>query len=168
MISKKEFTDRLYDNVHSIRIEDHAYGEVTRAGDVADEWDRDDTHTDHNIRGFHAAPENSDMISDLWVPYEPEYGIDYYLLYVVYSTGDSFGHDSGEGIEYIGLYTKDELDVARENKRKIEAHDKDVESKYFHVSLQTPSGQTFQQHTPWVGYFESIDYIELEAVRRLP
>lgn len=167
MISKKEFTDRLYDNVHAIRIEDDTYGETTRSADPTDEWDRNDTHTDHNIRGFHAEPDENARFSDLWVPYEPEYGVDYYLLYVVYSTGDSFGHDSGEGIEYIGLYTKDELDVARENREKIEKHG-DGHSSDFHVDLKTPSGQTFQQHTPWVGYFESIDYIELEAVRRLP
>lgn len=167
MISKKEFTDRLYDNVHAIRIEDDTYGERTRSADPDDEWDRDDTHTSHVIRGFHAEPEEGARFTDLWVPYEPEYGVDYYLLYVVYSTGDSFGHDSGEGIEIIGLYTKDELDVARENRKRIEDHD-NAKDQDFHVDLLTPSGQTFQQHTPWIGYFESIDYIELEAVKRLP
>jgi len=165
-MKKKEFVDRLYQNIHSIRVEDDTYSTVTHPADPDDEWDRDSTSTSHSIQGFYAAPEESTRYSDLWVPYEPEFSVDYYLLYAVYSTGDSFGHDDGQGIEYIGLYTENELDVARENQKKIEEHARNKDGD-FHVELKTPGGMMFQQHTPWVGYFESLDYTDIESVRRL-
>src|SRR5210317_84780 len=128
---KKEFVDRLYDRVHAISIEDRQTGGVTRAGDPDDEWDRDDTYTDHNIEGFRAAPEEDSKYFDLVVPYEPEFDKEYYLLYAVYSTGDSFGHDDGSGIEYIGLYTENELDVARENLDRVKKHDNDPDGNFY-------------------------------------
>lgn len=164
---KKEFVDRLYQNIHGIRVEDDVYVDTTRSADPTDEWDRDDTHTSHNIQGFSAAPEEANKYSDLWVPYEPEFDTDYYLLYVVHSTGDSFGHDSGSDIEYIGFYTRNELDIAKENERKIEAHERSQTDEGYSVELKTPDGKTFTQNTPWIGYFESLDYINIEKVRRL-
>jgi hypothetical protein len=164
-MSKKEFVDRLYDRIYSIEIIDDAYGEVTRSGDPSDKWDRDDTHTSHNVQGFKAKLEKEGGYFDLTVPYEPEFDETYYLLYVVYSTGDSFGHDAGSGLEAIGLYKKDELDVAKDNERRIEKHYRSKDPD-FNVELITSSGKKFQQHTPWVGYFESLDYTEIADVRR--
>lgn len=69
---------------------------------------------------------NEDEFFHLTVPYEPEFGREYYLLYVEYSTGDSFGRDDGR-LEFIGLY--DDVEIAKENARRIrESADKSFEA----------------------------------------
>ena len=164
-MSKKEFVDRLYDRVHSITFEDDTYVSVTRAGDPDDQWDRDSTSTSHNVVSFDASLANKGQYFELAVPYEPEYNKDYYVLYAVYSSGDSFGHDDGYGIEYIGLYTESELEIANENQRRIEDHYRGRKEGYS-VELLTPTGKTFSQHTPWIDYFGGLDYTDIKAVRR--
>jgi len=160
----KEFKERLANKLHDIEIIDESYGETIREPQEDDNWDRGDSSTDHNITGFRAAPEETSRYYDLIVPYEPEFDTTYYVLYAVYTTGDSFGYDSGAGIEYIGFYTKDELAVAKANLHKIETN-KNTEG--FSIKLKTPDGgKTFDQHTPWVGYFESLDYADITSIER--
>jgi len=159
----KEFKERLANRLHSIEITDESYSEEMREPQD-DGWDRGDSSVSHNITGFRAAPEKEGKYYDLVVPYEPEFGVTYYVLYAVYSTGDSFGHDSGAGIEFIGFYTEDELDVAKENLRKVETS---RQAEDYSVILKVPSGsRTFDQHTPWVGYFESLDYADITSIER--
>lgn len=159
----KEFKERLINKLYSIEIIDDTHGHNTSEPNPTDQWDRASTHTDHNIRGFNVFP--NEQYSDISVPYNPEKDTDYYLLYVVYSTGDSFGHDSGNNVEYIGLYTEDELHIAKENERRIEAHD---QKKKGNLKLLVPNKNTeFDIFVPWHGYFESLDYIEIESVRRM-
>ena len=163
----KEFKEILQGRIYSIDIVDSVYTDVTRQSG-GDAYDRDDTSTSHSIEGFHAAPEKAGKYFDLTVPFEPEFGKTYYLLYAVYSTGDSFGHDAGHSIEYIGFYTEDELAVAKENQRKIEDHSRNNKDSYS-IKLKTPNGgRTFDQHTPWIGYFEQLDYTSVESIQRLP
>lgn len=164
----KEFKEILQGRIYGIDIVDRVYTDVTRQSS-GDQYDRDDTSSSHNIEGFHAALETDNTYFDLTVPFEPEFGKTYYLLYAVYSTGDSFGHDAGHGIEYIGFYRDEELDVAKENQRRIETHARNARSpQSYSITLKTPSGgRTFDQTTPWVGYFESLDYTEIESIQRL-
>ena len=164
----KEFKERLTGKLYSIKVEDDLSGHETSEADPKDNWSRASTHTEHNIVGFKVRSEP--QYGDVMVPYEPERGVDYYLLYVVYTTGDSFGHDSGQGIEYIGLYTKDELHIAQENEQRIEAHNHgNYETK---LQLLMPnfwhgSGTSdFDIYVPWQGYFESLDYVSIETVQR--
>jgi len=162
----KEFKERLSGKIFSIRIEDDTYGHDTSEPDPTDEWDRASTHTDHSIQGFRVGSE--DDYGDLTVPFEPEKGVDYYLLYVVYSTGDSFGSDSGAGIEYIGLYSADELELAKENERRIEAHNRQREGAgQLQLIMNHGRNVEYGVHVPWKGYFEHLDYTRIESVQRL-
>jgi len=163
-LKKKEFVDRLKGLVYSIEIDDNAYTRDTSEADPNSSYDRPDTSTSHNIEGFKVF--EGDIYSDLQVLYEPMPGEEYYLLYVVYSTGDSFGHDSGGNIEYIGFYTEAELHIARENKRRIE-EDEYSRGGSFSVDLLSQQGQEYQLSTPWKGYFESLDSVDIQTVRRL-
>lgn len=163
-MEKQEFKDRLAGKVYSVQIIDDLYCQATSEPDPEDSWDRASTSTSHNIVGFHAAPEEEGKYYDLVLPYEPMYEKEYFLLYAVYSTGDSFGHDEGEGIEYIGFYREDQLEIARENQRKIEGQD--LHSNSYSLALKSPEGKEFDQHTPWIGYFESLDLVEIVSVER--
>lgn len=161
----KEFKERLTGKLYSIEVEDDLHGHDTSEADPDDEFSRPSTHTEHNIISFKVHPET--QYGDVVVPYEPERGVDYYLLYVVYSTGDSFGSDSGSSIEYIGLYTNDELNIAKENERRIETHDTGKHDTDTMLRLLMPNTTDFDIYVPWQGYFESLDYVDIATIQRM-
>ena len=139
----------------NVRIIDETYGGVSREA-TEDEWDRDDTYTDHNIQGFRAVKEKD--YYDLSVGFDVKKYKHYYLVYVIYDTGDSFGRDDGQ-IEFVGLYQ--DRSVAEENKRRIDKNEK-VDS--FSVKLVTEDDEEFDCHTPWKGYFECFHGASIEEV----
>ena len=165
--NKKEFVDVLYGRLYGVEIVDEVYSRDTSEADPEDSWDRPNTSTDHNIVGFNAASEDQEKYYDLVVPFDPNHGENYYVLYCVYSTGDSFGHDEGRGIEYIGFYKKDQLHIANENRGRIENHSRNGKNDEYSIMLRDPSGtKVFEQSTPWTGYFESLDYCDIKETRR--
>ncbi len=138
--------------------------EETSVPDPEDRWERANTSTQHYIYGFEV--DNGSF--DLAVRFDPEFDVDYYLLFAVYSTGDTFGHDAGGNIEFLGLYEKDE--TAELNQKRVEAQSSmdEPEADYFHstVTLLSDFGIDYDFYIPWFGYFESLDYITIETVRR--
>ena len=93
------------------------------------------------------------------VAFKPEKGKVYHLLYAIYSTGDSFGHDEGRNLEVIGVY-KDRK-VAEENEKRL--REGKPEKKGL-VQLKV-EGRTelHGYHCAWNGYFESLDRLEVES-----
>lgn len=165
-MEKQEFKDRLAGKFYSLEIEDDTYGHDTSETDPENSWDRPNTYVSHSITGFRALPEADGKYYDLVIPYEPLFDEEYFLLYAVYSTGDSFGHDEGAGCEHIGFYKKSQLEIAQENQRKIEEHKTDRNSNSYSIILESPEGKEFEQQTPWVGYFESLDLVEIVGITR--
>lgn len=166
-MNKEEFKDRLAGKFYSLEIVDDVYSRDTSEPDPDDSWDRASTYTTHNIEGFRAAPESDGKYYDIVVPYAPLFEERYYLLYVVYSTGDSFGHDEGSSIEYIGFYKPSQLGIAQENERKINDFTHNRNSGKYSVKLKSPEGKVFEQSAPWVGYFESMDTMEIIEIDRM-
>jgi hypothetical protein len=78
--------------VYKINFKYNSYGEFTS-------WDFENLFT-VNKRGA--------LYPDLELTYEPQKGTPYYLVYVIYSTGDSFSHASSESMEIIDLYKSKE------------------------------------------------------------
>lgn len=155
------------DDIYSIEVVDDEYTDNLGGQREDDEWSRDSYSTSHNIVGFKSALDAANRYYDLTVPYRPEDDETYYVLFAVWTTGDSFGRDPGRGIEYIGFYTADQLDVANENMRKIEKDDSS-RSEGFSVTLKTPDGKkTFKQSCGWKGYFESLDYVDIASVNKI-
>lgn len=139
--------------LYPIHVVDDSH-ETNLGGSEPDyQWTRDSTSTSHNIRGIKLS-----KAGDLEVSFKPIIGQTYFLLYVLYSTGDSFGHDSGN-IEFIGLYRTDE--VAKRNAERIRKSREDYEKKCdvasFSVELETGAGKLYKTNTPWNGYFESLE-----------
>lgn len=142
---------------------DQVYGSVTREADPDDSWSRDSTSEEHCIVGLKEVPEGK--YYDVGVTDGPVDEL--YLLYGIYSTGDSFGTDSGR-IEFVSLH-RDKA-VAEENARRIEKNADDFrrESRHttssYSVELLTDEGETFKFCVPWNGHFESLDWITVERV----
>ena len=166
-MNKEEFKDRLAGKYYSIEIVDDAYSRDTSEPDPDDSYSRASTYTTHNIEGFKAAPEKDGRYFDIVIPYAPLFDEPYHLLYVVYSTGDSFGRDEGRSIENIGFYKPSQLGIAQENVRKINDFTRNRNGDEYSVKIQSPEGKEFNQSAPWVGYFESLDIMEIIEVRRI-
>lgn len=110
---------------------------------------------------------------DLEVAYEVLPNVEYFVLAVVYSTGDSFSHQDRACCEIIGLYRT--YDEAATNAKKIRKHndyETSFEARYRRdrkqndddLILTSSSGNEFLCAKPWLGYFESLDEIMVESV----
>lgn len=147
------------------QVKYHSHCEITEERDPDDEWDRDNTSTDHFIEGvavYHKGDWGSEMHGTVefdLVPDKP-----YYLLYGIYSTGNSFGYDEGE-IEFVDLY--ESVEFAEEMKQRLEKHNeqRDSDDERDSVTLKAEkSGKKIDFLVPWMGYFEHLSYVEIETV----
>ena len=94
-----------------------------------EKWGRRDcTHQDHTILGIRLSKQSYNRFDLL---FKPKRDTEYYLLYVLYKTGDSFGYDTGR-FEAINIY-KDK-NLAEYNKTLILAHYKKYKESYDYTS----------------------------------
>lgn len=166
-----------------VRVNDNVVGGVSRYADPDSDYDRDDTWQEHYIESISQADEN--QFYDLTVEFDLDPKCEYYLLYAIYSTGDSFGHDEGR-IEFVGLYENSY--AANENMRRIEAHYetyRQLNDRWYHsskqmsktelknleknfdsysVTLIANDGREYKVSVPWTGYFESLTDVRVETV----
>jgi hypothetical protein len=147
----------------NIRIKDRSIEETTREA-TEDQWDRDDTATYHYIDEIEIV--GDDDYNDLVVPFKVNPNESYYLLSVVYSTGDSFGRDDGR-IEHIELYSDKKL--AEANATAIEEHYKNHKQNYFsndkvELIITNQSGKKYACYCSWMGYFEYIQEATVTGV----
>lgn len=107
-----------------------------------------------------------------------------YKIVVNYDTGDSFNQYPGYESELVEEW--DNLDIAKENLKRIEAHNaayrkihgwgnygKSRWENYKHeewytnsspdwnLMLKKDDGNLYNEHTSWTGYFESMNYVEI-------
>lgn len=139
-----------------------SWTEVTRESNSNDQWDRDDTDTSHSINGFKIV--DKDNYFDDSINFDAEYDRPYFLLYVLYSTGDSFGHDGGQ-ILFLGLF--ENMETAQRNLERIRNHSS--EGDKFSMDLIAEDGDKlvkYQIHVPWVGFFENLEDVCIENVWR--
>ena len=132
--------------------------------DPEDSWSRDSTSQHHEILGIEEVPEGgySDLVADDEGPY--------YLLYVIYNTGDSFGRDDGQ-IEFVFLHTNQCMGY--KNITRINEHYQTDGGMYygnkdyakFSVCLLDDNGEEFKLHVPWTGFFEDLVDVELVEVK---
>jgi hypothetical protein len=123
---------------------------VTREGDRNDQWDRDDTCTDWTFNSLHLS-DDENRYAHCYIDGEAKVGDTLYIVYAVYSTGDSFGHDDRASVEVFTAHRVKE--VAEFNYRLLEASRHGGGS----VSLALDDGKFLNTYLPWSGYFESLD-----------
>jgi len=152
----------------------------TRTRDPDDRWDRGNTHTDWSIKGLaingdeKRTRNNYELIPTVvlsssngdekrtrnnyeLIPTDVEVNINgaYFLVYAIYSTGDTFGSDDCGRFEPIALFTT--LEKAKACQKACE--DKDVKS-FLHEN-----GEKETIYRPWLGYFEYLNDLDIEVVR---
>lgn len=139
----------------NIRVlhESHTY--VTREASSDDEWDRDDTHTDHSVTGLEIGEDHH----CLSIP-DAQPGELLHLVYAVYSTADSFGRDEDRCFEPILVHR--DIDLATQNARALASISQ--ESGYgTRVDLIMDDGTVLPYTLPWLGYFESLSFVEVAS-----
>ncbi len=118
-------------------------------------WDRLNEYYSHEIHGFNIVNERQSR--DFCINYKPVPHKPYYLLYAVYSTGDSFHREEGLH-EYLDLY---------ENREDAEKAKKEIfdQRKSSSITYTSSCGKELTFGSPWYGYFDFLDSTEIEEVR---
>lgn len=144
-----------------ISIDLDGYRYVTRPADPTDDWDRDDTAASLSVRGIHVVQKQG--YRDLTVPFDVIPGRAYWLVWVDYDTGDSFGRD-GNQFEAIDLF--EDYELARACGKACEDLEEELNGKYVYDSLQyeRQNGERVKVHAPWLGYFENLNRVEVQHV----
>lgn len=147
-----------------------SYSHVTRHSDPDERWDADDTSTTWR------APDKVSLEKqrDSWreetddLPWDVKPGDIVFMVWVQYSTGNSFGRSDGEYHEVVGWYQN-----AEDAYKCRDAIDGDARKPYEYgqdgnkVGVPTFDGKgTRPLYTgSWKGYFESLDHVSIETLR---
>ena len=89
------------------------------------------------------------------------------VVWIEWSTGDSFGHGDRTCTEIMGLFK--DMESALSLKTQIESWIPNKKAKKWEDThsyhFKTPDGQEFSSgFAPWSGYFESLDSVNVDAV----
>ncbi|RYD56158.1 MAG: hypothetical protein EOP83_21420 [Verrucomicrobiaceae bacterium] len=141
--------------VTRMRIQHSGYKNTTRGAATDDRWDRGDTSTDWSVGGVDIHP-----LGDLHADFPVEVGDLVYVIFAIYSTGDSFGQDNRSNFESISVHKNRER--AEENAEVLRHMEKDGTYSSWEAILTTDGGTRFPFHVPWLGYFESLDEVRVE------
>jgi hypothetical protein len=110
-----------------------------------------------------------------------------YKIVVDYDTGDSFNQYPNQKCECV--HTWENLDIAKENLKRIDAHYKaykeikgwssygkptwdDYKNEKWHngksvdytLLLLKDDGESYQEYANWLGYFERMNFASIECV----
>lgn len=155
---------------------DETYVEQTTEPDTSGDGycDRGETYTDHSILGI-CPDKHGDIVTDIDVPVDGTA----YLVYVVWSTGDSFGHDACKNLTAVHLFDSREkaeacakaIEDHAELKRRLEYQTRKTRESRgfseFSVKYIGNDGTEMTEYAGWNGYFESVDRVDVEQVTHL-
>lgn len=177
MAKKSKLIEEIQEpQVYPINIIRKKHTHITRHAE-RDEWDRDDTSSDWDVLGIQLVPDDENY-GDLYAKFPIKINTTYWLVYVVYSTGDSFGRDENGALEEIEIYEDETMawDCAGEIKKHADMYST-FERTYGKPKVKRPkdfnsytlkviggNGKEMEVYAPWNGYFESLSYVEVRPV----
>ncbi len=143
-------TSNLYVDV------DHNCYDSYHSGEQWGDWH---SHSSTKINGVSLCTQKDGWRDRVPIDFDVKIGDTIYLIYCVYSTGDSFGHASGGSYECIIAYkTLAKADAAR---KALDSSSKNFDDCT--VNLVSESGKIVPYYRPWLGYFESLDRLIIES-----
>ena len=131
-----------------------SYRSPEQYGEWRESWD-------NHLKGIaRAGVEHPDVVSI----HDIARGEDAWVVWVEYSSGDSFGCADRGYTDVIGIFRKADYAAAEELQRGLE-----VTSKYDYnrhdYKIETSDGQVFESgFASWTGYFDSLDTVHIERV----
>lgn len=124
---------------------------VTCEADPDDEWSRDSTSTSWHVKGVQVA--SKDDYDGVTVGFDATPGEAVFVVYAIYSTGDSFGHDESAQLEFIDAFKSADKAAAAAQGLQGSAKGWTREDGSF----------AEMNWKPWDGYFESLEEMNVEA-----
>lgn len=168
MARKKKVIEENLD-VSYVKVDKSTACEIVEEGNNELYGRRDCTASHTTIHGIKDV--GKDGYYDLVVPFKLQDNADYYLVYVNYDTGDSFGYDRGK-VCYVELFQSKDLakalvDVIYENAEKERSYLKPRQKELpLQITYRHDDGSEQTCYTgTWRGYFETMNYVEMEVVR---
>ena len=140
--------------VTHIVVDDDVYTNITNQADPDDDWSADSTSKYHYINGIQTHP----RYGDIDCSFEVHPLTDYYLLYYLYGSGDSFSSHTGR-IEFIALYN-DKI-LAEKSYKALNIAGSKGESK---VTIWNDLGQKYEEYIiqDYFGGFEGSNLITVQ------
>lgn len=90
-------------------------------------------------------------------------GQTFYAVIAVWSSGDSFGCAESGSMDVISVYPT--LQQAESVVEKLSAHtarySSDQWNYEYRCDIETPDGQPYRYYVPWLGYFETLEVLEV-------
>lgn len=126
--------------------------EVTREA-TEDEWDADDLQHTTSIVSVEPCGESH---ADVVVDFEPRPGESAWLVKVVYSTGDSFHHESGL-MTVVAAFSTERL-----AEQALAAIESCKNESVYSIRVFSESARMQSIHCMWKGYFDSLDSASVE------
>lgn len=142
-----------------IRIFRESHEFVTQPGDPNDRWDRDNTRSVHLVQPFFEVVEREGHPYDLSISFDPDPEKPYFLVYAIYSTGDSFGFDEDREIEFFDLFDNYEAAAGLANALRERTESRDSNDYDFQITYND-----VRYHIPWLGYFEELSTLQVLPV----
>ena len=146
-----------------LKVEYESRTDVTRHSDPDERWDGDDLAHSQYINGY--SVHDKDVYGETFpMKGKPDLNKTYWLVYVNYSTGDSFHHETG-CITFVDVFenANDADALARILEKDYENKDK---YDYKPLNVKLPSGFEKEIYTgTWKGYFERLESVRVEAIR---
>ena len=117
-------------------------------------WNKESTNTVQRL--VKKTDQYPDIVSTLDIPS----GTNALVVWVQWTSGDSFGRHKGGCTEAIGIFTDmlsaEQLRAHIENKNWYKDHE---------LNFTTDDGQTFEcGFVGWSGYFDSLDFARIDVV----
>lgn len=147
----------------TIRILYDQYCNVINESNPDDRWDKDDVSWFTTINGLSKninknysdySPRSS--YENMTIPFEVDDDKAYFLLYAIYSTGDSFHWEEGR-TDFICLF--ETIEKAEEARTILK------NASGYSANILLENETEFRYHIPWNGYFERLQSIEVQLVR---
>lgn len=160
------------DDVKKIVIDFDSDTYSTGGYDPEDEWSRDSTSTTWTAPSYCKIIKGDERhyVSDTeLVPASVQVGDTIFMVWVQYSTGDSFGYDSGYSHEIIGLYKDSKLanqaaEAIREDNRDKPDYSFNDGGNQVMVPTFDGTSERPQRTGGWKGYFEGLDFVEVSSL----
>lgn len=101
---------------------------------------------------------------DITAPFKFEEGEIGYVVWVIWSHGDSFGHHTRGSSEVVGLF-KDAESAMELRNCLLDTGNYFKKNPEYAYNIRTKDGQTFSAgYASWSGYFESVDEVRVDTV----
>jgi len=122
------------------------------------EWSNSYSNSFESIRRKRDKEEIPDVVTDLDIPA----GEECFVVWLEYSTGDSFGYSSFGGTEVVGLFK--DYDAANELKNHVEStRGADYPFDGSRIKYVAKDGQNIDvYYGTWTGYFEHLEIVHIE------